>query len=248
MMRPAFLLAALILVEPACNGRVAGGSAAPVDSDDDKTLYALGALMGRNVRSLNLTETELENVMAGLSDEALGNKPKVSIDQYATRIGQLRASRTNALADEQKRKGKQFADRAAEESGAQETPSGLVFKSLRDGEGESPKNNDAVQVSYRGTLVDGTEFDSSYKRKQPTELSLTSVIPCWTEGLQRMKPGGKARLVCPSSIAYGDTGRPPTIPGGATLVFEIELVSVTAKRVVIPVSAPLPVASTPSSK
>ena len=104
-----------------------------------------------------------------------------------------------------------------------------MFKSLGGGAGEQPKAPDTVKVNYKGTLTDGTEFDSSYKRGQPAEFPLMGVIPCWTEGLQKMKTGEKARLVCPSSIAYGDQGRPPTIPGGATLVFEVELVGITTK-------------------
>jgi FKBP-type peptidyl-prolyl cis-trans isomerase FkpA len=83
-----------------------------------------------------------------------------------------------------------------------------------------------VKVNYRGTLIDGTEFDSSYKRGQPAQFPLSGVIRCWTEGVQKMKVGGKARLVCPSEIAYGDSGHPPTIPGGATLIFEIELLEI----------------------
>jgi FKBP-type peptidyl-prolyl cis-trans isomerase FkpA len=86
-----------------------------------------------------------------------------------------------------------------------------------------------VKVNYRGTLIDGTEFDSSYKRNQPAQFPLSGVIRCWTEGVQKMKVGGKARLVCPSEIAYGDSGRPPTIPGGATLIFEIELLEIGGK-------------------
>lgn len=83
-----------------------------------------------------------------------------------------------------------------------------------------------MKVNYRGTLVDGTEFDSSYKRNEPISFPLSGVIPCWTEGVQKMKVGGKAQLVCPSSIAYGDRGSPPVIPGGATLIFEIELLGI----------------------
>jgi FKBP-type peptidyl-prolyl cis-trans isomerase FkpA len=119
-----------------------------------------------------------------------------------------------------------FLDKAAAEPGAVKTSSGLIYKELSPGNGASPKATDTVKVHYRGTLTDGTEFDSSYKRNEPAELGLNQVIPCWTEGVQRMKVGGKSRLVCPSSIAYGDSGRPPVIPGGATLVFEIELLSV----------------------
>ena len=119
-----------------------------------------------------------------------------------------------------------YLDKAAAEPGAVKTASGLIYTELRPGTGASPKSSDTVKVHYRGTLTDGTEFDSSYKRNEPTEFPLDHVIPCWTEGVQRMKVGGKSRLVCPSSIAYGDGGRPPVIPGGATLVFQIELLSV----------------------
>jgi FKBP-type peptidyl-prolyl cis-trans isomerase FkpA len=99
---------------------------------------------------------------------------------------------------------------------------------LKPGTGASPKATDTVKVHYRGTLTNGTEFDSSYKRNEPTSFPLNRVIACWTEGVQKMKVAGKARLVCPSSIAYGDRGSPPSIPGGATLVFEIELLEVGA--------------------
>ncbi len=120
----------------------------------------------------------------------------------------------------------EYLDKAAAEPGAVKTSSGLIYTELRPGTGASPKASDTVKVNYRGTLTDGTEFDSSYKRNEPAEFPLDHVIPCWTEGVQRMKVGGKSRLVCPSKIAYGDEGRPPVIPGGATLIFEIELLSV----------------------
>jgi FKBP-type peptidyl-prolyl cis-trans isomerase FkpA len=106
------------------------------------------------------------------------------------------------------------------------TSSGLIYRELRAGSGASPTGADTVKVHYRGTLINGTEFDSSYKRNEPAEFPLNRVIPCWTEGLQRMKIGGKAQLVCPSSIAYGERGSPPVIPGGATLVFEVELLGI----------------------
>jgi len=109
------------------------------------------------------------------------------------------------------------------------TSSGLVYGELRAGSGATPRPSDVVKVNYRGTLIDGTEFDSSYKRNQPAEFPLDRVVPCWTEGLQRMKVGGKARLVCPSEIAYGEEGSPPLIPGGATLIFEIELLGISGR-------------------
>ena len=117
-------------------------------------------------------------------------------------------------------------DKAAAEPGAVRTPSGLVYRELTAGTGESPKATDTVTVNYRGTLVDGTEFDSSYKRNQPAQFPLNQVIPCWTEGVQKIKVGGKARLVCPAGLAYGERGSPPSIPGGATLIFEVELLGI----------------------
>ena len=107
------------------------------------------------------------------------------------------------------------------------TASGLVYKELRPGSGESPKATDVVTVNYRGTLTDGTEFDSSYKRGEPAKFPLNRVIPCWTEGVGMMKVGGKAQLTCPPSIAYGERGAPPVIPANATLIFEVELLGVS---------------------
>ena len=108
------------------------------------------------------------------------------------------------------------------------TASGLVFESIKEGTGDSPKATDTVKVRvhYQGTLADGKEFDSSYKRGEPTEFPLNRVIPCWTEGVQRMKPGGKAKLTCPASIAYGERGAGGVIPPNTTLNFEVELISV----------------------
>jgi FKBP-type peptidyl-prolyl cis-trans isomerase FkpA len=106
----------------------------------------------------------------------------------------------------------------------------MVYRELKVGAGESPKTTDTVKVHYRGTLVNGTEFDSSYKRNEPAQFPLNGVIKCWTEGVQRMKVGGKSMLICPSDLAYGDQGRPPTIPGGATLLFEIELLEIGAAK------------------
>ena len=118
---------------------------------------------------------------------------------------------------------------AAKEAGAIVSSSGLIYRALKEGAGPNPQANDTVRVHYRGTLLDGKEFDSSYKRGQPAEFPLNRVIPCWTEGVQKMKPGGKAKLTCPPAIAYGERGSPGAIPPNATLQFEVELLGI-AKR------------------
>ena len=118
---------------------------------------------------------------------------------------------------------------AAKEPGATQTASGLVYRALKDGSGASPKATDLVKVHYKGTFPDGREFDSSYKRNEPTEFPLNQVIPCWTEGVQRMKVGGKAKLTCPSTIAYGARGAGNVIPPNATLLFEVELLAINGK-------------------
>jgi len=118
---------------------------------------------------------------------------------------------------------------AAKEKGAVVTPTGLVYLSLKDGTGASPTAADTVKVHYRGTFPDGREFDSSYKRNEPAQFPLGGVIPCWTEGVQRMKVGGKAKLTCPAAIAYGSRGAGTSVPPNATLLFEVELLDI-AKR------------------
>jgi FKBP-type peptidyl-prolyl cis-trans isomerase FkpA len=115
----------------------------------------------------------------------------------------------------------------AKEKGATVTPTGLVYLSLKDGSGASPKATDTVKVHYRGTFADGKEFDSSYKRNEPAQFPLNGVIPCWTEGVQRMKVGGKAKLTCPAKIAYGERGAGGVIPPNTPLQFEVELIEIT---------------------
>lgn len=121
------------------------------------------------------------------------------------------------------------AEAAAKEAGAQTTPSGLIYRSLQDGMGASPGASDKVKVHYRGTFLDGKEFDSSYKRNAPIEFPLNGVIPCWTEGVQKMKVGGKAKLTCPAAIAYGSRGAGGVIPPNATLQFEVELLGINGR-------------------
>lgn len=118
---------------------------------------------------------------------------------------------------------------AAKEEGAQVTSTGLVYRALKEGTGASPGATDKVKVHYRGTFLDGKEFDSSYKRNAPIEFPLNGVIPCWTEGVQKMKVGGKAKLTCPPTIAYGSAGAGGVIPPNATLQFEVELLGINGR-------------------
>ena len=217
-------LAALALLSVAAPGP---SRAQALKSEEDKTLYALGLVAARSFADFKLTSRELDIVKKGLSDALTpGKKTEVELSAYEQKVQELARKRLLAAAEVKKEKEKAFADKAAGEKGAQKSESGLVYLSLKDGAGDSPKATDTVKVNYAGKLTDGKEFDSSYKRGQPVEFPLNGVIPCWTEGLQKMKVGGKAKLVCPSAIAYGDAGRPPIIPGGATLVFEVELLEI----------------------
>lgn len=196
-----------------------------LDSDRDKTLYALGIAIGTNVEVFQLTEDELEIVAAGISDGALGNEPKVDMNVFGPKIEELAGERASEAAAAERQASADFLYQMAQEPGAQRSASGLVYIPISEGTGPSPVPTDTVSVHYHGTLRDGTVFDSSVERGQPATFALNGVIPCWTEALQKMRVGGKSKLVCPSELAYGDTGTGP-IPGGAALVFEVELLSI----------------------
>ena len=199
-------------------------------TDEEKTIYALGLSISRSLGQFDLSPAEVNIVKQALADAAAG-KPAEDLETWGPKIQGLATSRAARAAEKQKATSAAYLAKAAAEAGAQKMDSGLVYRELRPGTGESPKASDTVKVNYRGTLVDGTEFDSSYKRNEPAQFPLTGVIKCWTEGVQKMKVGGKSMLTCPSTIAYGDTPRPGSpIPGGATLVFEIELLDIPSAK------------------
>jgi len=216
------VLASLLLAAPAF------AQQAPA-TEEQKTLYAVGLIVARQLGVFNLTPGELDWVKAGLTDAIAGGKPAVEITAYNDKVQELAKSRRKAQGDHQASAGKEFLARAAAEKGAVKSDSGLIFLPLKEGAGTPPQATDMVKVHYRGTLPDGKEFDSSYKRNKPIDFRLDGVIKCWTEGLQKMKPGGKARLICPPEIAYGDNGAGDMILPGATLVFEVELIEVVKK-------------------
>jgi FKBP-type peptidyl-prolyl cis-trans isomerase FkpA len=206
------------------NSAGTGDAAAPkLETEEQKTLYALGLMVGTSVKEFALKPDELAIVKAGLSDAVTGAKPQVELEAYQPKVGELHANRASAGADETKKKGQEFADNVAKEKDATKTPSGVVIRTITAGTGGSPAATDVVTVHYEGKLIDGTVFDSSIQRGEPAEFPLNGVVPCWTEALQKMKKGEKAQVVCPSAVAYGDRGQPPIIPPGATLSFEVEL-------------------------
>ncbi|MBK7863305.1 MAG: FKBP-type peptidyl-prolyl cis-trans isomerase [Archangiaceae bacterium] len=216
-------------------------AAAPTGKDLNDALYALGLDLGRNIAPFQLTKAELAEVVKGLTDEVTEAPTKrVKFDDQRPKLQALFMARREAYQAIEKKKneekasgeikkGEAYLATAAKEAGAEKTPSGLIIKHLKVGGGAAAAPTDTVSVHYKGTLTDGTEFDSSYKRNAPAEFPLNGVIPCWTEGVGKMKVGGKAKLTCPYKIAYGEQGRPPQIPGGATLVFEVELLSIKGK-------------------
>ena len=194
-------------------------------TEEQKTIYALGLSIYKSLAQFDLSPAEVDLVKKGITDAA-ANKPFVELQTYGPKIGPLQQERSGRVAQKEKAASSAYLEKAATVPGAVKTTSGLVYKELTPGTGASPKPTDNVKVHYRGTLINGTEFDSSYSRNEPASFPLNGVIACWTEGVQRMKVGGKSQLVCPSNIAYGDQGHPPTIPGGATLVFEVELLAI----------------------
>jgi FKBP-type peptidyl-prolyl cis-trans isomerase FkpA len=206
-------------------GHVVVGAGAAPRTEDERTLYAVGLFEGRRLGVFGLSPQELSIVMRGMSDQVTGAQPLVSLDTYGPRIQTMVEARQAAQSRVARERGRQFIEQAAREQGAQRLPSGMVFRELQAGTGPQPSPSDEVSVNYRGTLPDGTVFDNSYDRHQPATFQLSRVIPCWTEGVQRMHVGGRARLVCPPELAYGDRAQ-SRIPAGSTLVFEIELVSV----------------------
>ena len=194
-------------------------------TDDEKTIYSIGLTVHRSLSQFDLSPAEMEIVKRALADAAAG-KPALDLNAWGPKVEALVQARAGRLAEREKAASRAYLDKAAREPGAAKTESGLVYREIKAGSGASPKATDTVKVHYRGTLVNGTEFDSSYKRNQPAQFPLSGVIRCWTEGVQKMKVGGKAMLVCPSDLAYGDRGR-PSIPGGAALIFEIELLEIS---------------------
>jgi FKBP-type peptidyl-prolyl cis-trans isomerase FkpA len=192
----------------------------PKTLTDEQVLHALGALLSRNLDGFSLSDAEFAKVRDGFTD---GFHHKDNIKDAEAAIPQIQALQK----ERQQKVGDAYQAKAAQAPGAKKTASGLVYITVKEGSGASPVRTDRVKVNYEGRLTDGTVFDSSAMHGgAPATFGLSGIIPCWTEALQLMKVGGKARIVCPPAIAYGQRGAPPKIRPDSTLEFDIELLDI----------------------
>jgi len=199
---------------------------------DDKTNYSIGYQVGADFRRQGIDiapEILMEGILAAMS----GEEPEMSIAEMRTALVDLNDQIEMAKKEQERiqvqknlSEGKTFLEENSRKEGVYTLPSGLQYQVIKEGKGESPKATDTVTVHYRGTLINGTEFDSSYTRNRPAKFALTRVIKGWTEGLQVMKPGAKYKLFVPPDLAYGESGAGGSIGPNSTLIFEVELLSV----------------------
>ncbi len=227
MKRVSALLLGLLLL--------AGCSAEKTDLDnfEQKYSYALGQDIGRSLKNLPL-DIEMEYMFQGVRDALADEQKNLLTDEematvmkeFAQKMQDAQKEKREASAKDNEDKGKAFREENGKKEGVTTTESGLQIETVTKGEGAKPKAEDIVTVHYTGTLIDGKEFDSSVKRGQPANFPLNGVIKGWTEGLQLMNVGGKYKLVVPPELAYGANGAGQLIGPNATLVFEIELISI----------------------
>ncbi|MES2529295.1 MAG: FKBP-type peptidyl-prolyl cis-trans isomerase [Bdellovibrionota bacterium] len=232
---------ALVLTFVGCNKN--DPKSIKLESEDDKTFYAMGFMLGGNLQRLTLSEKELAALYKGIAMASKNEKSEVDMAKYQNRIQEVFKARMDKVAATEKAAGNKFIEDFVAKEGATKTASGLAYKAVKEGTGATPAAEDIVEVHYHGTLTDGTVFDSSKERGKTISFPLNRVIKGWTEGLQTMKEGGVSKFVIPADLAYGDAGAPPKIPGGATLIFEVELFKVTkaadaAKAAPAPAAAP----------
>jgi FKBP-type peptidyl-prolyl cis-trans isomerase FklB len=197
----------------------------------DKASYSIGLNIGTNFKKQNV-ELNPDALLAGVKDALSGKKPALNeqeVREVMNTWSKELQEKQKAMADKNGADGKKFLDDNKKKEGVKTTASGLQYKVLKEGNGPQPKATDTVTVDYKGTLIDGTEFDSSYKRGQPTTFPLNGVIKGWTEGLQLMKTGGKYQFFIPSDLAYGPRAMGPDIAPNSTLIFEVELKNVQSE-------------------
>jgi FKBP-type peptidyl-prolyl cis-trans isomerase FkpA/FKBP-type peptidyl-prolyl cis-trans isomerase FklB len=186
--------------------------------------------MSQSLSTFELKPDELAMVQKGLADGVSGGKTEVKAEEFIPKVQALQQARLKVAQQKSEKEGADFLAKAATEAGATKTASGMVIKQTQPGTGAQPAASDQVKVHYTGKLINGKVFDSSVERGEPATFPLSGVIPCWTEGVQTMKVGGKAQFVCPANLAYGDRGSPPNIMPGATLVFDVELLDIVKQQ------------------
>ncbi|MDU9049278.1 MAG: FKBP-type peptidyl-prolyl cis-trans isomerase [Candidatus Electrothrix sp. Rat3] len=211
---------------------VASDPVTELKTDKQKLSYALGLDLGSYFKGLE-ADFDLDVIYQGITDSYTDGKALLSPEeskelqkQFAIDQQKKKVEKVQALLETNKDAAAEFLKKNKTEKGVKVTDSGLQYKVIKEGEGEKPTATDTVKVHYKGTLLDGTEFDSSYKRNEPATFKANQVIPGWTEALQLMTPGSKYTLYLPPELAYGDRGAPPAIQPGSLLVFEVELVEV----------------------
>lgn len=194
---------------------------------NEKFSYGIGLSIGGNLERLGITlsDADLQLILRGIQDKAAG-QPQLSEEEVNAAMRDFQQQAWTNLAAKNQEAGAAFLAKNKTREGVVTLPSGLQYEVLEAGSGESPQASDRVSVDYRGTLIDGTEFDSSYKRGKPAQFSVGGVIKGWTEALQLMEPGAKWKVYIPSELAYGERGSRPAIGPNATLVFEVNLLEV----------------------
>jgi len=220
------ILVALPMLGCAGEGTTTAAAAVELTTDEQKTLYALGLVISRNLAPFDLSPADLAVVQAGIADGVQGQTPKADLPTFGPKIQELARTRATAAAEVERKASETFLTAAAAEPGAVTMPSGLIYKEITAGTGEMPQANGKVKVHYTGTLRDGKVFDSSVTRGEPVEFAVNEVFPCWSEGLQKMKVGGKSHLTCPAALAYGDRGSAPSIKPGAAIALDVELLEI----------------------
>lgn len=216
------ILASLVF----CVALTAAAESSPeLSTDDDKSIYLLGASLGRNVTQFDFDDREIAIIKRGFDDTLRDNELAVNVEEFGPKVNEFVERRNARTAAKERAAAKKLLDEAEKVPGAIKTDSGLVYKEKKAGDGATPTATDVVKVHYHGTRGDGSVFDSSRDRGEPVSFPLNGVIPCWTEALQRMQVGGEAELVCPPDLAYGDRGFRGIRPGAA-LRFEVELIDI----------------------
>ncbi len=205
---------------------------APLKTEKDKVSYSIGLDFGKNMKRQSI-DLNLDLLLRGIKDGISGVTPALTdaeiqevMTAFQKEMMAKMADKAKVDGEKNKKEGEAFLAENKKKPGVVTLPSGLQYKILKDGTGKSPKATDTVTTNYRGTLIDGKEFDSSYKRGEPATFPLNRVIPGWTEALQHMKIGSKWELYVPANLAYGENGAGQDIGPNATLIFEVELLGV----------------------